>query len=132
MIQEGNKMESHIDASELKTTARIVTNINPYTEINLHKANEMKYRGDYEQALTIYDQVLSIDPRNARAHHAKGNIMDILGNHEEAVSCYDSALECDPLNAETWYNKGVTLSKMGCQDEGIECIRQGVSLAIGT
>lgn len=132
MIQEGNKMESHIDTNEPKTTARIVTIINPYAEIILHQANEMKYRGDYEQALTIYDQVLSIDPRNARAYHAKGNIMDILGNHKEAVSCYNSALECDPLNAETWYNKGVTLSKMGCQDEGIECIRQGVSLATGS
>lgn len=132
MIQEGNKMKSQINANGMNTTARVVTILNPYAEIILHQANEKKYQGDYEQALTIYDQVLSIDPKNARAHHAKGNIMDILGNHEEAVSCYNSALECDPLNAETWYNKGVTLSKMGCQEEGIECIRQGVSLAIGT
>lgn len=125
-------MESQIDTDGMKATARIVTIINPYAEIILHQANELKFKGDYEQALMIYDQVISLDPNNARAHHAKGNIMDILGKHEQAVSCYNAALECDPLNAETWYNKGVTLSKMGCQDEGVECIRQGVSLALGT
>ncbi len=105
---------------------------NPYVEIILHQANEMKHRGDLTKALEIYDQVLLIDPQNARACHSKGNVMDMLGRYKEAVACYEMALEIDPLHAEAWYNKGVTLSKMGCDNDGVECIQKGISLAVGS
>ncbi|MDD4254411.1 MAG: tetratricopeptide repeat protein [Methanofollis sp.] len=111
---------------------RTVTRRDPLVEITLHQANEKKYRSEYAKAIEIYDRVLEIDPKHARAFHSKGNVLDMLGRYEEAISCYDLALTYDPNNAETLYNKGVTLSKMRCQSEGIECIEQGVSLALGT
>jgi len=104
---------------------------NPFAEITLQQANELKYRNDYANAIEIYDQVLEIDPQNARAFHSKGNAMDLLGRYEEAISCYESALTCDPNNAETLYNKGVTLCKIGRQSEGVECIERGVSISFG-
>lgn len=111
---------------------RTVTRLDPLTEIKLHQANEMKHRRDYARAIEVYDQVLEIDPKHARALHSKGNTLDLLGRYEEAISCYESALMCDPNNAETLYNKGVTLIKMGCQSEGLECIERGASLSFGT
>ncbi|MDD1727683.1 MAG: tetratricopeptide repeat protein [Methanospirillum sp.] len=110
---------------------RIIHVIDPHVEIILRQANELKLRQEYEKAITIYDQVLELDPRNARGFHSKGNVFDILGRYEEAIVCYESALECDPLNAETWYNKGVTLTKMGSSQEGNECIHRGISIATG-
>lgn len=109
---------------------RIVTITNPYTEISMHQAVDLEVQGKYKEALEIYDRVLEMDPREARAHHAKGDIYDLMGRYNDAVTCYSKALECDPFNAETWYNKGVTLRKMGCTDEGDECMMQGVSQAL--
>ena len=114
------------------TEDRIIQALDPHVEIVLRQANEMKHRQEYEKAIVIYDQVLELDPRNARSLHSKGNVFDILGRYEEAIVCYESALECDPLNAETWYNKGVTLTKMGSSLEGNECIQRGISIATGT
>ena len=48
---------------------------NPFAEITLQEANEMKYRNDYAIAIEIYDQVLEIDPQNVRVFHSKGNAM---------------------------------------------------------
>jgi len=111
---------------------RTVTKLDPLAEIKLHQANEMKHRRDYAKAIEIYDRVLEIDPKHARALHSKGNTLDLLGRYEEAVSCYESALMCDPNNAETLFNKGTTLVKVGRQSEGIEFIERGVSLSVGT
>jgi tetratricopeptide (TPR) repeat protein len=111
--------------------SRIVQVMDPHVEIVLRQANEMKHCQEYEKAISIYDQVLELDPRNARGLHSKGNVLDILGRHEEAIVCYESALEYDPLNAETWYNKGVTLTKMGSSQEGNQCIQRGISMATG-
>ncbi|WP_319539871.1 tetratricopeptide repeat protein [uncultured Methanospirillum sp.] len=110
---------------------RIMQVKDPHVEIILRQANEMKHRQEYEKAITMYDQVLELDPRNAKGLHSKGNVFDILGRYEEAIVCYESALDSDPLNAETWYNKGVTLSKMGSSQEGNECIQRGISMATG-
>ena len=123
-------MSTMADNQDFNVTGRIVTITNPYAEIILHQAHEMKNQGEYLKAIEIYDQVLEIDPRNSRAHHSKGDIFDLMGRYQDAIACYDSALECDPFNAETWYNKGVTLNKMGCSDDSTECIHKGVSLAI--
>lgn len=114
----------------IESPGRIVTITNPYTEITLSQALELKMQGKYEEALRVYDSVLEMNPRESRAHHAKGDIHDMMGHLQDAVACYDSALECDPFNAETWYSKGVTLSKMGCGDDSAECMLQSMSLAI--
>jgi tetratricopeptide (TPR) repeat protein len=109
---------------------RIVT-IDPYEEILLRQANEMKYRDEYTEAIRIYDQVLLTNPCQVKALHSKGNALDMLGRYDEAISCYESALEFDPGNAETWYNKGLTLKNMGCENEASECMKRGISIATG-
>lgn len=109
---------------------RIVTITNPYTEIAMNQASELMLQGNYEEALETFDQVLKMDPHEARAYHAMGDIYDLIGRYNDAIFCYDSALECDPFNSDTLFNKGVTLGKMGRQKESVECISQGVSLVI--
>ena len=109
---------------------RIVT-IDPYEEILLHQANEMKYRDEYAEAIRIYDQVLLMNPCHVKALHSKGNALDMLGRYDEAISCYESALEFDPFNAETWYNKGLSLKNKGCENEASDCMKRGISIAIG-
>jgi tetratricopeptide (TPR) repeat protein len=112
------------------SNGRTVTVTNPYVEIMLKNAHEMRNKGEYGRAIDIFDQVLSMAPANPRALHSKGDIFDLMGRYEEAVTCYDSALESDPNNAETWYNKGVTLSKMGFPAGSADCIHQGLSLSV--
>lgn len=123
-------MTTEVATHDFSTPGRVITITNPYTEITLRQAHEEKMNGAYEKALSLYDQVLEMDPREPRAHHAKGNIHDLMGRFADAISCYDSALACDPFNAETLFNKSVTLEKMGCSEDAEACLLQSVQLSV--
>lgn len=114
------------------TDTRIISHLNPHVEIMLHQADELKMDGKYEKAIEVYDQVITIDPRNARAFHSRANVLDMMGRFEDAISSYNDAIVCDPLNAETWYNKGLTLKKIGKRIESFACVQRGLYIYLGT
>jgi tetratricopeptide (TPR) repeat protein len=119
-------------STELASTAGFVhTKLNPLIECALRDGIHCKMAGDYNSALTLFNQVLESEPSNVRALISKGNIYDLQGNYPNALNCYNLAIESDSGNAEAWFNKGVTLNKSGDIEEGMKHIQRGVSLAIG-
>jgi tetratricopeptide (TPR) repeat protein len=84
----------------------------PHVEVALRMAYEMKKLGDYNKALDLYERILDMDPRNARAYHAKGNIHSLLGQYEDAISCFYAALEYDPVNTDIQNSKAEIMDKM--------------------
>jgi tetratricopeptide (TPR) repeat protein len=94
-------------------------------------ANEAAHKGEYLQAVELYDLVLLHDPEYAGAWHEKGNCLDALGRCEEAIASYDEALMNDPCNHETWFRKGLILKRLGREDEAYSCINQGIDPSPG-
>jgi tetratricopeptide (TPR) repeat protein len=94
-------------------------------------ANEAAHKGEYLQALELYDHVLLHNPSYAGAWHEKGNCLDALGRCEEALASYDEALMNDPYNHETWFRKGLILKRLGREDEAYSCINQGIDPSPG-
>jgi tetratricopeptide (TPR) repeat protein len=47
----------------------------------------------YEQAITSYDKVITIDPDDADAWYNKGDALNSLGKSDEAEKCYDKSKE---------------------------------------
>ena len=52
--------------------------------------------GDYEAALSCYDQALELDPGDTLVLNGKGNALTDMGRYQAAVECYDEALRVDP------------------------------------
>jgi tetratricopeptide (TPR) repeat protein len=96
-----------------------------------HAAHEAAHKGEYLQALELYDHVLLHDPEYAGAWHEKGTCLDALGRCEEALASYDTALMNDPCNHETWFRKGLILKRLGREDEAYSCINQGIDPSPG-
>jgi len=100
--------------------------ISQNAEYLFNRANEAAMKGEYLQALDLYDDALFNDPDHARAWHERGTCLDELGRCEEALASYDEALMNDPCNPQTWFRKGLILKRIGREDEAFSCFNQGI------
>ena len=78
----------------------------------LDKAKSLYLEGKYEEAITLYDRVLEIDPGNVLTLNSNALALVGFGKYEEAITLYDRVLEIDPGNVDTLYNKGAALYKL--------------------
>ncbi len=63
----------------------------------------------FEGAISAYDRVLEIDPRNAGAHIGRGNALLELGRFEAALAAFDRAIEIDTWNGRAHSRRGAVL-----------------------
>jgi len=82
----------------------------------------------WSDALTLYEQVLKLDPNLAEAWSNKGAALGNLGRYEEAIRCFDRANEINPNYAEAWSNKGAALEKIGRYEEAIRCFDRAIEI----
>lgn len=52
--------------------------------------------GRYEEALSIFEQVLLLDGNNPDVWNYKGAALRSMGRYNEANECFDRALKIDP------------------------------------
>ena len=57
--------------------------------------------GNYDNALSFFDQALSIEPLNPDLWNLKGIALRSLGRYDEASDCYNKSLEIEPRDTES-------------------------------
>src|SRR3989338_2266635 len=85
-------------------------------------------RGLYQEALSLFDEALEIDPKLAPAWYNKGVALGNLCRYEEAITCCEKALEIDPKYTSAWNNKGVALNNLGRYEEAITCCEKALEI----
>ena len=65
--------------------------------------------GKYDEAITLFDKVLAVDPTDVKMLTNKGNALDNLGKHQEAIQYYDKALDLEPNDVIALEDKGSAL-----------------------
>ena len=93
----------------------------------LNKGNNLFDEGRFEEAISCYDKVLSLDLKNFSAWNNKGTSLSNLGRFEEAVTCYDEALKINS-DAETWISKGNSLCELDRLQEAIQCFDEATEI----
>ena len=68
---------------------------------------------DWNQALRIFDQALTLNPDDTRALNYRARTLEGLGRLDEALKSLDRSLAVDPNNAADWRNRGLALRKLG-------------------
>ena len=52
--------------------------------------------GDFEKALSFFEQALLIDQNNPEIWNFKGVTLRSMGRYDEALECFNKSLEIDP------------------------------------
>ncbi len=70
------------------------------SEINilLNKGSQHMKLGEYEEAISYFDQILETNPNNVTALYDKGFSLSMLEKYEESIPYYEKVLNIEPYN----------------------------------
>lgn len=94
----------------------------------IKSGRELMYAHDYENALSLFERAIQINPNNSTAHTNKGSILLQLGNFSEAIDSFDTSLKLDPNNPITLNNKGTTLMQLDEIDLALSLFDQALAI----
>lgn len=85
----------------------------------LSQAIALHNAGRLDEALVIYQDLLSAEPGNQYAAYNIGLINQTRGDNEAALEFYDRALAADPTLSVAVYNRALALRDVGRIDESL-------------
>ena len=92
------------------------------------KGLNLRYKGDYENAIEFFEKVIEINPDFAGAHSALGLTYNILGRYQFAVESYKQAIRLKPDNADAHWGLGCAYDNLGRYQEAIDAFKQAIRL----
>ncbi|HTH94073.1 MAG TPA: tetratricopeptide repeat protein [Rhodocyclaceae bacterium] len=99
--------------------------------MNLLALAEMAFQsGDLQSAHRLLLQLVSVEPRNARAHELLGYVYGRSGDNTTALRHLATAVELDP-SPEALYYQGMYLTRMDRYEEAAIALRHALTLTGG-
>ena len=65
-------------------------------DVLIQKGTENLQNGDFENALSFFEQALLLKPDDPDLWNNKGIVLRSLGRYDEASDCYNKSLQLDP------------------------------------
>lgn len=84
---------------------------------------------DAKRKLSMFGQILEIDPEDEVALFGSGNAFSTLGEWEQAESHYAKAVEVDPKNSAVYLARGKALEALGRSADAEAVYRGGMEVA---
>ena len=79
----------------------------------INRGNAKGDLGQYQDAISDYDQALQLQPGNAHAYDHRGFARFMLGQYQNAIADYDQALQLRPGNARAYHNRILAKLNLG-------------------
>ena len=99
------------EASE--DTERAPTQNKLYALAYVVRGIEYAENGEFERAISEYDQAIKHDPDLVGAYINRGLVYENLGDFERALTDYNKAIELDPDYAKAYFNRGNVYFNLG-------------------
>jgi len=115
--EEGNSLS-------IKPAQTEITETGEYIKEGVDLYREGKYR----EAISYYDNMLKLHPRDSIILVYKGVALAAIKKHAEAITCYDEALKLKPDSAKTWHYRGLALMQLNKTDEGIKSLQKAIEI----
>jgi len=68
-----------------------------------HHAINLMHLGDFEQAVSLFDQILQRLPNDAATHTSRGHALKTWGRQDDAISGYKAAIAAKSDHGDAWY-----------------------------
>lgn len=114
LIMEKIVQETELESSSLEESPSS-QGVQELFNLGLEKAET----GDLEEAIALWEQVLTINPQFSQAWHNKGCALAYLNRFEEAVRSFDQAIAINVNDYQSWNNRGNALYCLGKWQEAI-------------
>lgn len=85
-----------------------------------NQATDLFQNGDYNQAITIYDQILESSPNNISTLNMKGIALSNMEQHTLSLKQFYKVLENDPDNARALLGMAVGFGNLGEYSESLK------------
>jgi lipoprotein NlpI len=79
----------------------------------LDKARAALTQKQPERALSLADQAVALEPKNARTHFLRGTANESLRRHADAIADFTKAIDLDPKLADAYQHRGSEHFKLG-------------------
>lgn len=77
--------------------------------------------GKYDEALSVYRQLINTDPNNFLGYYNTGYLnLTEYGEYETALAYFDTVLTLDPSYVDAMYNRGVCYEEMNEKQQAID------------
>ena len=96
--------------------------------MNLQVAIALHMQAQYSQAKTIYQNILTIEPRNADALHLLVVVAYQTEDYLEAVELIEKAIHINPSVANFHSNLGLALQDLKQFNQAIACYDNAIKL----
>jgi tetratricopeptide (TPR) repeat protein len=90
--------------------------------------NELNSVGEEKIALSVFDQVLEINPMHSDAWNARGLALFILERYEEAIGSFDRAIQINQNDSYAWSNRGEALYFLWRYEEAIDSFDRSLDI----
>ena len=95
-------------------------------ELMFNEAKEYFVKGDYKQAITIYDDILEIIPNNISTLKMKGIAQSNLDQHNESLKQFFKVLQYKPNDVISLTGMGVGFGNLGEYQESISYFQKAL------
>jgi tetratricopeptide (TPR) repeat protein len=79
-----------------------------------------------QEALSVFNDVLTIDPGHTETLVKKGETLERLGRLDDAIRCYDAAIAADANFTVAYLHKGGLFNRMERHDEALKCYEEAL------
>ena len=84
--------------------------------------------GRFGAAISVYRQILAVDPGNAAVYNDLGLSLHYTGKSEEAVSALQKATSLDPKLQRAWLSLGFVLQSLGRKAQARTALEKTIAL----
>jgi predicted TPR repeat methyltransferase len=116
----------HIEDNDAQTETRQLS-IDEVVEIGVGFHRD----GRLDDALTVYGQVLKVQPQNAVVLHYSGVLANQIGEHDQAADLIEKSLKLVSDRADWYSNFGIVQQERGRLDEAIAAYNRAIELDPG-
>ena len=92
------------------------------------QAKDARNAKNYQEAVTLYRQIVALDPKHAPTWFWLGWSLNALGNFGEAIGALDSCLELEHNRARVWNTRGYALFMLGRYTDSLTCCERVLTL----
>jgi tetratricopeptide (TPR) repeat protein len=94
----------------------------------LADAEELQQAGDYDQALTLFQELLSVNPTITTAYLGIGDIYLVKKDYARAEPAFARAARLEPRNFDAQYGHGLTLQMLERFVEALRAYKRALSI----